>query len=192
MHKGNLFGYYILDLKDFYNIDKKAAIKESKEYIRRIKIEKGLNKEKTKTCLIVLFIFTLLIGIVASSITEVEFVLYFFGFVFFISGYLVGINEETQVLGSIFILSHGGLGFWLMSNSIVENILDKQLYATSVNLQYYMNACIVLLIIGTLMLMLCNIFKRIREHNIFKLIPLCIYNVVLILIVIFKMVYLGA
>ena len=192
MHKGNLFGYYILDLKDFYNIDKKAAIKESRDFIKRIKKERGLNDEKTKNILIILFTLTLLIGLIAGCFAEANLLLFLFGMIFFVAGYLIGFAKGAQVIGCIFIFSHGILGFWLMSNSIVENILDKQLYATSVNLQYYMNACIVLLIIGTLMLMLCNIFKRIREHNIFKLIPLCIYNVVLILIVIFKMVYLGA
>ena len=79
-----------------------------------------------------------------------------------------------------------------MSNSIVENILDKQIYFENVGMQQYMNLCVILTIIATFILMLFNIFKKVRDNNIFRIIPICIYNVVLILIVIFKMVYLGA
>ena len=96
MHKGNLFGYYILDLKDFYNIDKKAAIKESKEYIRRIKKERGLNDEKTKNILIILFTLTLLIGLIAGCFAEANLILFLFGMIFLWQVTLLGLLKALK------------------------------------------------------------------------------------------------
>ena len=191
MHKGNIFGYYILDLKEFADIDKKAAIKETKDYLRKIEKERGLNNKKTKTILIALFILTVLIGIVASVIAQASFVLYFFGLAFFAAGYIVGISDQAPVLGTIFIFSHGGMGFWLMSTSIVNELLNKEIYIDRLNMQHYMNTCLILLIIGTFILVLCNIFSKIRDYNIFRIIPLCIFNIILVMIIIFKLLYLG-
>ena len=68
-----------------------------------------------------------LISITNISYGSEQFMMYFFGTVFFLAGLFIGLN--VPVFGIIFLFSHGGSGFGIISTifyNVSKKIRDKK------------------------------------------------------------------
>lgn len=101
-------------LRELYNEKPTETINEINKAI--IKIKNGTNKreskeeKKSKNALIsgIFAVCIFLISIVNIKYGTEQFMMYFFGTVFFLAGLFIGLNGP--IFGIIFLFSHGGAG----------------------------------------------------------------------------------
>ena len=110
--------------------------------------------------------------------------MYFFGYVFFLSGYYVG--TRTKGFGIIFLFSHGITGLAIMIGFTLSGILNSPLMSdNSTNLYNYLFIAGAILVIATVLAILYNLSDNLKPRKYFSLIPLCTYLLGIAMIVLF-------
>lgn len=157
-------------LKELYNEKPTETINEINKVI--IKIKNGTNKretkeeKKSKNALIsgIFAVCIFLISIVNIKYGTEQFMMYFFGTVFFLAGLFIGLNGP--IFGIIFLFSHGGAGLGIMCFSKIKGILDSPLMTDGPsNLQYLLATGAGLIVAGIISTIFYNVSKKIRDQK---------------------------
>ena len=100
--------------------------------------------------------------------------LYFFGFIFFLAGFFIGINEKA--LGLIFLFSHGIVGLTIIEASILKTAWGNPVLTDGGELFFLSLGFILLLfLIATVITIIHNISDAAKEIKWFKIIPFALY-----------------
>ena len=155
--------------------DNLDSINEKKSFL------KDIGKEKLYTIIIISFI--VLIGL--SNITNIDShipgPLYFFGLIFFLAGYYV--SQGVPIFGLIFLFSHGGTGLFIMISSMAGDILTSPVIEDlSRNMQIYLLFTSALLVVAIFMCIFNNLSKTLKNRRYYKIIPLFIFSIALLLV----------
>lgn len=130
-----------------------------------------------------------LLGIVAILKNDGEGVMYYFGMIFFIAGYFVGI--KVPAFGIIFLFSHGMTGLGIM----LAALSDTQMNDFPIDLKVFDDISItnisytaigyIFLVLGFITAIIYNlsiISGKVREKDYLKLVPIGIFTVGLVII----------
>ncbi len=116
--------------------------------------------------------------------TDFIFLLYYFALIFFVAGLAVAVI--APYIGLIFLLSHGGIGLWLMVKSVIGNIIVSPIMQDNpANANTYLNVAYSFFIAATVFMIIYNVSSKFKdkEHSID--IPLVLYFIGMLMIVIF-------
>ena len=188
------FNKNIDKLKELYLKDSNDTDKKLNEFINNIdnKTNLGVFGDVDKNILynVILIIIILLLGLITFrySSEDIPIVgLYYFGFVFFIAGILI--SNTTPIFGLIFLLSHGGTGFALMTIPTIISILNEPYMSDNPKLIYmYLGIIIIILIIASIITVLNNLSSNLRKNkNVFSL-ALTLFAIDLLLIILLPII----
>ena len=105
-----------------------------------------------------------LISIVNIKYGTEQFIMYFFGTVFFLAGLFIGLNGP--IFGIIFLFSHGGTGLGIMCFSKIKGILESPLMTDNpTNLKYLLVLGTGLILAGIISTIFYNVSKKIRDQK---------------------------
>ena len=170
------------ELKRLYEVDPKRAIKEVERFNANLKSivfskqPSEVEKRNNIIVLVVLSIIILLEGlfILTGSGKVASIGLYFAGFLFFISGHFVGMNDKGY--GLIFLFSHSVTGMCLMISSMLGNIINNPILSDlPTNGYYYLLATIAMFVVATIYVIIFNLSERVKQIKYSRFIPLIIY-----------------
>ena len=180
----NLFNLYLAKINDAYIKDNNYAKDIIKNYCDRLddnkkskKFNINLGKNVELLALICCCFLILLLGLFKIN----TFPMYFFGWIFFVAGVLVGMY--VPVFGIIFLFSHGMTGLFLMLNFL--NIEEYLVYVSDspTFVIYLLIAIIVFLFVAGIVFAILHSFKKNREKKFFSCYPfICFFLLILILI----------
>lgn len=179
------FENYIAKLRRQYDENPKKVSKEVMKLVKRIERDKtgdkilfgDVSKSMFFTCLISIligltFVFHLINPITGTSGPGAS--LYIFGLVFFFAGVFIGLY--VPYFGLIFLFSHGISGLVMMESTFLENIINSsQMSDNPIVMQALLGVNILILVVATVLVIIHNLSFSIRENKMFKLWPLSIY-----------------
>ena len=117
-----------------------------------------------------------------------QFMMYFFGTVFFLAGLFVGLN--VPVFGIIFLFSHGGTGLGIMCFTKINKILQSPIMTDNpTNLQNLLVLGVGLIVIGIISTIFYNVSKKIRDKKYSLLIILAMFAIGIAIIQVLPMIY---
>lgn len=164
------FDSKIEKLRELYNEKPTETINEINNAILNIKNERSKKEtQETKNSRKALISGIFAVCIFLISITNIkygteQFIMYFFGTVFFLAGLFIGLNGP--IFGIIFLFSHGGVGLGLMCFNKIKSILESPLMTDNpTNLQYLLIIGVGLMVAGIISTMFYNVSKKIRDQK---------------------------
>lgn len=164
------FDNKIENLRELYNEKPTETINELNNAILNIKNErtkKETKETKNSRKALISGIFSVcifLISIVNIKYGTDQFMMYFFGAIFFLAGLFVGLN--VPVFGIIFLFSHGGTGLGIMCFSKIKGILESPLMTDNpTNLKYLLVLGTGLILAGIISTIFYNVSKKIRDQK---------------------------
>ena len=105
----------------------------------------------------------ILIGIVGLFHLS-SFPIYIFGVVFFVAGLFIGMNQKG--FGLLFLVTHGGVGFYIMMSSLLENVFKSpKLTDPSYMIYFYFGIMIILGIVAIGMVFLRNLSDKMKSYH---------------------------
>lgn len=129
-----------------------------------------------------------LISITNINYGSEQFMMYFFGTVFFLAGLFVGLN--VPVFGIIFLFSHGGTGLGIMCFTKINKILQSPIMTDNpTNLQNLLVLGVGLIVIGIISTIFYNVSKKIRDKKYSLLIILAMFAIGIAIIQLLPMIY---
>ena len=129
-----------------------------------------------------------LISITNINYGSEQFMMYFFGTVFFLAGLFVGLN--VPVFGIIFLFSHGGTGLGIMCFAKINKILQSPIMTDNpTNLQNLLVLGVGLIVIGIISTIFYNVSKKIRDKKYSLLIILAMFAIGIAIIQVLPMIY---
>ena len=129
-----------------------------------------------------------LISITNINYGSEQFMMYFFGTVFFLAGLFVGLN--VPVFGIIFLFSHGGTGLGIMCFTKINKILQSPIMTDNpTNLQNLLVLGVGLIVIGIISTIFYNVSKKIRDKKYSLLIILAMFAIGIAIIQVLPMIY---
>ena len=181
------FEDYIQKLRQEFQENPKQALQEAQNSLRRLSTPKKkiLNRENRKIFLIAIyFIVIAIIGLI--NYTSIP--LYLGGFVFFVSGLLIGLYIEK--FGLIFLFSHGMTGLGLMLGSELFGVITSPFISDAPIYIYILLGIILLLVIlGLITAILYNLSDALKDNEYFVFIPLILFGIaILIAVIVSKLV----
>ena len=181
------FEDYIQKLRQEFQENPKLALQEAQNSLRRLSTPKKkiLNRENRKIFLIAIyFIVIAIIGLI--NYTSIP--LYLGGFVFFVSGLLIGLYIEK--FGLIFLFSHGMTGLGLMLGSELFGVITSPFISDAPIYIYILLGIILLLVIlGLITAILYNLSDALKDNEYFVFIPLILFGIaILIAVIVSKLV----
>lgn len=164
------FDNKIENLRELYNEKPTETINELNNAILNIKNERSKKETKeTKNSRKALISGIFAVCIFLISITNIkygtdQFMMYFFGTVFFLAGLFIGLNGP--IFGIIFLFSHGGTGLGIMCFSKIKGILESPLMTDNpTNLKYLLVLGTGLILAGIISTIFYNVSKKIRDQK---------------------------
>lgn len=151
------FVMYKERLDEMYEENPEKATREAYNSLVRLggidgEMKKFSDDASFKLGLLIVSVIILLIGLLNIS----NYMLYIFGFMFFIAGMLVSLENSKFAL--IFVFSHGGTGLGLLIGSLMSSILRNPLLADGGNNLYvYLIVTFAIIIGGYLFLVVSKI-----------------------------------
>ena len=129
-----------------------------------------------------------LISITNINYGSEQFMMYFFGTVFFLAGLFIGLN--VPVFGIIFLFSHGGTGLGIMCFTKINKILQSPIMTDNpTNLQNLLVLGVGLIVIGIISTIFYNVSKKIRDKKYSLLIILAMFAIGIAIIQLLPMIY---
>lgn len=129
-----------------------------------------------------------LISITNINYGSEQFMMYFFGTVFFLAGLFIGLN--VPVFGIIFLFSHGGTGLGIMCFTKINKILQSPIMTDNpTNLQNLLVLGVGLIVIGVILTIFYNVSKKIRDKKYSLLIILAMFAIGIAIIQVLPMMY---
>ena len=145
--------------------------------------------EIKKLILIIIFIIIGLLGLFTIEKGAMEngsIMLYYFGLIFFIAGFLVGTSKDGKGAGIIFLFSHGMTGYAMMIGSLIGPTLSTPAISdTGEYLSLYLALGVLVIIIGIISSIIYNLSDKLKAKQRYPIIPLSIFALALVMGVIF-------
>lgn len=174
----------ISSLRKEFEINKKGTNKRIENVLLDIKQEKnGLtitetlkkNKEKAMTGILILIL------IILGIFGEPEYAgIYYFGFVFFIFGFFIGICEAGP--GIIFLFSHGGTGLAIMLGSKLYPIFQSPILTDMpIKLIIVLILILSISIVSFILIVLFNVTNKFRTHKEYIPLTLSLFTLALLI-----------
>ena len=187
------FDSEIEKLRVIYNEKPTETINEINKAIINLKNEtnEDIPEKKYSRRAVISGLFAVCIFLI--SITNInygseQFMMYFFGTVFFLAGLFVGLN--VPVFGIIFLFSHGGTGLGIMCFTKINKILQSQIMTDNpTNLQNLLVLGVGLIVIGIISTIFYNVSKKIRDKKYSLLIILAMFAIGIAIIQLLPMIY---
>ena len=187
------FDSQIEKLRVLYNEKPTETINEINKAIINLKNEtnEDIPEKKYSRRAVISGLFAVCIFLI--SITNInygseQFMMYFFGTVFFLAGLFVGLN--VPVFGIIFLFSHGGTGLGIMCFTKINKILQSQIMTDNpTNLQNLLVLGVGLIVIGIISTIFYNVSKKIRDKKYSLLIILAMFAIGIAIIQLLPMIY---
>ena len=163
------FDSQIEKLRVLYNEKPTETINEINKAIINLKNEtnEDVPEKKYSRRAVISGLFAVCIFLI--SITNInygseQFMMYFFGTVFFLAGLFIGLN--VPVFGIIFLFSHGGTGLGIMCFTKINKILQSPIMTDNpTNLQNLLVLGVGLILIGIISTIFYNVSKKIRDKK---------------------------
>lgn len=187
------FDSKIEKLRELYNLKPTETINEINKAIINLKNGKSESFEEVKNSNKALISGIFAVCIFLISITNIkygsdQFMMYFFGTIFFLAGLFVGLN--VPVFGIIFLFSHGVTGLGVMCASKIKSILESPLMTDSpTNLQYLLVLGVGLIVAGIISVIFYNVSYKIKEQKYSLLIILAIFAAGIAIIQVLPMIF---
>ena len=187
------FDSEIEKLRVIYNEKPTETINEINKAIINLKNEtnEDIPEKKYSRRAVISGLFAVCIFLI--SITNInygseQFMMYFFGTVFFLAGLFVGLN--VPVFGIIFLFSHGGTGLGIMCFTKINKILQSPIMTDNpANLQNLLVLGVGLIVIGIISTIFYNVSKKIRDKKYSLLIILAMFAIGIAIIQLLPMIY---
>lgn len=187
------FDSQIEKLRVLYNEKPTETINEINKAIINLKNEtnEDVPEKKYSRRAVISGLFAVCIFLI--SITNInygseQFMMYFFGTVFFLAGLFVGLN--VPVFGIIFLFSHGGTGLGIMCFTKINKILQSPIMTDNpTNLQNLLVLGVGLIVIGIISTIFYNVSKKIRDKKYSLLIILALFAIGIAIIQLLPMIY---
>lgn len=187
------FDSQIEKLRVLYNEKPTETINEINKAIINLKNEtnEDVPEKKYSRRAVISGLFAVCIFLI--SITNInygseQFMMYFFGTVFFLAGLFVGLN--VPVFGIIFLFSHGGTGLGIMCFTKINKILQSPIMTDNpTNLQNLLVLGVGLIVIGIISTIFYNVSKKIRDKKYSLLIILAMFAIGIAIIQVLPMIY---
>ena len=187
------FDSEIEKLRVLYNEKPTETINEINKAIINLKNEtnEDIPEKKYSRRAVISGLFAVCIFLI--SITNInygseQFMMYFFGTVFFLAGLFVGLN--VPVFGIIFLFSHGGTGLGIMCFTKINKILQSPIMTDNpTNLQNLLVLGVGLIVIGIISTIFYNVSKKIRDKKYSLLIILAMFAIGIAIIQLLPMMY---
>lgn len=187
------FDSEIEKLRVIYNEKPTETINEINKAIINLKNEtnEDIPEKKYSRRAVISGLFAVCIFLI--SITNInygseQFMMYFFGTVFFLAGLFVGLN--VPVFGIIFLFSHGGTGLGIMCFTKINKILQSPIMTDNpTNLQNLLVLGVGLMVIGIISTIFYNVSKKIRDKKYSLLIILAMFAIGIAIIQLLPMIY---
>ena len=187
------FDSQIEKLRVLYNEKPTETINEINKAIINLKNEtnEDVPEKKYSRRAVISGLFAVCIFLI--SITNInygseQFMMYFFGTVFFLAGLCIGLN--VPVFGIIFLFSHGGTGLGIMCFTKINKILQSPIMTDNpTNLQNLLVLGVGLIVIGIISTIFYNVSKKIRDKKYSLLIILAMFAIGIAIIQLLPMIY---
>lgn len=187
------FDSEIEKLKVLYNEKPTETINEINKAIINLKNEtnEDIPEKKYSRKAVISGLFAVCIFLI--SITNInygseQFMMYFFGTVFFLAGLFIGLN--VPVFGIIFLFSHGGSGLGIMCLTKINKILESPIMTDNpTNLKNLLVLAVGLIVIGIISTIFYNVSKKIRDKKYSLLIILAMFAIGIAIIQVLPMIY---
>ena len=187
------FDSEIEKLRVIYNEKPTETINEINKAIINLKNEtnEDIPEKKYSRRAVISGLFAVCIFLI--SITNInygseQFMMYFFGTVFFLAGLFIGLN--VPVFGIIFLFSHGGTGLGIMCFTKINKILQSPIMTDNpTNLQNLLVLGVGLIVIGIISTIFYNVSKKIRDKKYSLLIILAMFAIGIAIIQVLPMIY---
>ena len=187
------FDSEIEKLRVIYNEKPTETINEINKAIINLKNEtnEDIPEKKYSRRAVISGLFAVCIFLI--SITNInygseQFMMYFFGTVFFLAGLFIGLN--VPVFGIIFLFSHGGTGLGIMCFTKINKILQSPIMTDNpTNLQNLLVLGVGLIVIGIISTIFYNVSKKIRDKKYSLLIILAMFAIGIAIIQLLPMIY---
>ena len=187
------FDSEIEKLRVLYNEKPTETINEINKAIINLKNEtnEDIPEKKYSRRAVISGLFAVCIFLI--SITNInygseQFMMYFFGTVFFLAGLFIGLN--VPVFGIIFLFSHGGTGLGIMCFTKINKILQSPIMTDNpTNLQNLLVLGVGLIVIGIISTIFYNVSKKIRDKKYSLLIILAMFAIGIAIIQLLPMIY---
>ena len=187
------FDSQIEKLRVIYNEKPTETINEINKAIINLKNEtnEDVPEKKYSRRAVISGLFAVCIFLI--SITNInygseQFMMYFFGTVFFLAGLFVGLN--VPVFGIIFLFSHGGTGLGIMCFTKINKILQSPIMTDNpTNLQNLLVLGVGLIVIGIISTIFYNVSKKIRDKKYSLIIILAMFAIGIAIIQLLPMIY---
>ena len=113
--------------------------------------------------------------------------LFLFGFVFFITGLLIGFNEK--IFGIIFLFSHGMTGLCIMETALLGDILNSPIFSDyPIKIYIYLGIIVFIFVISLIFSILYNLSDNLKKYKYLKCIILFLYLIMFLLTGIFSFI----
>lgn len=187
------FDSQIEKLRVLYNEKPTETINEINKAIINLKNEtnEDVPEKKYSRKAVISGLFAVCIFLI--SITNInygseQFMMYFFGTVFFLAGLFIGLN--VPVFGIIFLFSHGGTGLGIMCFTKINKILQSPIMTDNpTNLQNLLVLGVGLIVIGIISTIFYNVSKKIRDKKYSLIIILAMFAIGIAIIQLLPMIY---
>lgn len=187
------FDSQIEKLRVLYNEKPTETINEINKAIINLKNEtnEDVPEKKYSRRAVISGLFAVCIFLI--SITNInygseQFMMYFFGAVFFLAGLFIGLN--VPVFGIIFLFSHGGTGLGIMCFTKINKILQSPIMTDNpANLQNLLVLGVGLIVIGIISTIFYNVSKKIRDKKYSLIIILAMFAIGIAIIQLLPMIY---
>ena len=187
------FDSEIEKLRVIYNEKPTETINEINKAIINLKNEtnEDIPEKKYSRRAVISGLFAVCIFLI--SITNInygseQFMMYFFGTVFFLAGLFISLN--VPVFGIIFLFSHGGTGLGIMCFTKINKILQSPIMTDNpTNLQNLLVLGVGLIVIGIISTIFYNVSKKIRDKKYSLLIILAMFAIGIAIIQLLPMIY---
>lgn len=189
MKNNKTFEENIQELRELYQENPKKVENETKKLVSSLKITNTKlleNVDLSKLIIAICCIFMALIGLI--NIGNENASLYYFGFIFFIAGLLIGIYIKG--FGLIFLFSHGCTGLSIMIGSTLGNYLKEPILSDmSKGVYIYLGILIAIIICGLIITILTNLSEKIKSKPFADAYPVIIMSVAILLVELFPVLY---
>lgn len=145
----------------------------------------GIGEDRDKFYLVFIGLLLVIFGaIMILPFHPENFLMYLFGFVFFIAGFAVAIlADDVKGAGLIFYFSHGGTGFGVMVGALLMNRINTTIFTDlNLNLKIYLGIIIGLISIGVLGGIVYNLSDDLKLNKYNKVILLAVLSVAIVMI----------
>ncbi len=165
--------YYNEYISNIKKLDHEEALYYLKRSILRLDLVSPSKLSDSTIDIIGIVTITFLILITGSLSIDP---LFYFGFVFFIVGLMVGLF--VRGFGIIFLFSHGLTGLSFMLSNIIKPVLDSPIMNEAPTKIYmYLNTGILFLIIPTILVVIASFSERLRTLKHFKIYIMIMYYI---------------